>query len=155
MLFDTHAHYDDEAFDADRDAVLSAMPERNVGLIVNPGCTVESSAAAVALAERYPHVYAAVGIHPENCGDFVPEHMDAIRALAARGIPDMIRAEAGCLQYDYYLSIERADEILLLERWTSPQAQAAHLGQPHMAALREIKEQYVEKTALRKPGEVD
>lgn len=78
-----------------------------------------------------------------------------LRALAARGIPDMIRAEAGCLQYDYYLSIERADEILLLERWTSPRAQTAHLGQPHMAALREIKEQYVEKTALRKPGEVD
>ena len=78
-----------------------------------------------------------------------------LRALAARGIPDMIRAEAGCLQYDYYLSIERADEILLLERWTSPQAQAAHLGQPHMATLREIKERYVESTSLRKLGEVD
>ena len=82
MLFDTHAHYDDEAFDADREAVLSALPEQNVGLIVNPGCTVESSRTAVALAETYPHVYAAVGIHPENCGDFVPAHMDEIRALA-------------------------------------------------------------------------
>lgn len=82
MLFDTHAHYDDEAFDADREEVLAAMPGRGVGLIVNPGCTVESSRTAVALAERYPHVWAAVGIHPENCGDFVPEQMDAIRALA-------------------------------------------------------------------------
>ena len=82
MLFDTHAHYDDEAFDADRHAVLSTLPERNVGLIVNPGCTVASSRAAVSLAAQYPHVYAAVGIHPENCGDFVPEHMDAIRRLA-------------------------------------------------------------------------
>ena len=83
MLFDTHAHYDDEAFDADRDAVLAALPGRGVGLVVNPGCTVESSRMAVALAEKYPHVYAAVGIHPENCGDFAPEQMEELRALAA------------------------------------------------------------------------
>ena len=82
MLFDTHAHYDDEAFDADRDELLSAMPGHSVGLIVNPGCTVASSRAAVTLAERFPHVYAAVGIHPENCGDFIPAHMDEIRELA-------------------------------------------------------------------------
>ncbi len=82
MLFDTHAHYDDEAFDADRRELLASMPSENVGLIVNPGCTVESSRTAVALAAAFPHVYAAVGIHPENCGDFVPEQMDEIRALA-------------------------------------------------------------------------
>ncbi len=77
-----------------------------------------------------------------------------LRSLAARGIPDRIRAEAGCLQYDYYLSIQRSDEILLLERWTDDKAQAAHLRQPHMAELREIKEQYVETTTLQKLGEV-
>jgi len=78
-----------------------------------------------------------------------------LRALAARGLPEMIRSETGCLQYDYYLSIGSADEILLLERWTSAEAQAAHVAQPHMAALRELKEQYVESTTLRKLGEVD
>ena len=78
-----------------------------------------------------------------------------LRALAARGIPEAIRSEEGCLQYDYYLSIERADEILLLERWASPEAQKVHLSQPHMATLREIKERYVETTTLRKLGEVD
>ena len=83
MLFDTHAHYDDEAFDGDRRELLAAMPSRNVGLIVNPGCTVESSRMAVALAEEFPHVYAAVGIHPENCGDFTPAQMEEIRALAS------------------------------------------------------------------------
>ena len=82
MLFDTHAHYDDEAFDADRRELLSSMPQKGVGLIVNPGCTVESSRTAVALAAEFPLVYAAVGIHPENCGDFAPEQMDAIRELA-------------------------------------------------------------------------
>ena len=78
MLFDTHAHYDDEAFDLDRDAVITDFG----GLIVNPGCTVESSALAVEMASRHDKMYAAVGIHPENCGDFVPAHIDALRELA-------------------------------------------------------------------------
>ena len=82
MLFDTHAHYDDDWFDEDRDALLASMPEKGVGLIVNPGITVETSRRAIAMAEKYPHVYAAVGIHPENCHDFVPQHIDALRELS-------------------------------------------------------------------------
>ena len=98
MLFDTHAHYDDQAFDADRRELLSAMPDHNVGLIVNPGCTVESSRTAVELAAAFPHVYAAVGIHPENCGDFVPAQMEEIRALAQR--PKVVAV--GEIGLDYY-----------------------------------------------------
>ena len=78
-----------------------------------------------------------------------------LRALAARGLPETIRAEEGCLQYDYYLSIDNADDILLLERWSSAEAQQMHLKQPHMAQVRELKEQYVDSTALRKLAEVD
>ena len=84
MIFDTHAHYDDRAFDQDRDALLSALPQRDVGLVVNPGCTVESSRAAAALAEKYSHVYAAVGIHPEDCGGCTDADFDAIRALCGQ-----------------------------------------------------------------------
>ena len=98
MLFDTHAHYDDQAFDADRRELLSAMPDHNVGLIVNPGCTVESSRTAMELAAAFPHVYAAVGIHPENCGDFVPAQMEEIRALAQR--PKVVAV--GEIGLDYY-----------------------------------------------------
>lgn len=93
-LFDTHAHYDDEAFDADRSAVISSFG----GLIVDPGCTLESSRAAVALAAEHPHVYAAVGIHPENCGDFVPQHIDELRRLAKE--PKVVAI--GELGLDYY-----------------------------------------------------
>ena len=81
MLFDTHAHYDDEAFDADRDTLLSAMPQRGVGCIVNPGCTLDSSRKAMATAAQYDHVYAAVGIHPEECGDFTSAQIDELRQL--------------------------------------------------------------------------
>ena len=82
MLFDTHAHYDDERFDGDREALLAGMPEKNVGLIVNPGCDISSSRTAVALAESFDFVYAAVGIHPENCGDFEPGMIDRLRQMA-------------------------------------------------------------------------
>ena len=93
-LFDTHAHYDDEAFGADRDAVLAAFD----GLVIDPGCTLDSSRAAIALAARHPHVYAAVGIHPENCGDFIPEHIDVLRQLAQQ--PKVVAI--GEIGLDYY-----------------------------------------------------
>ena len=82
MLFDTHAHYDDEAFDPDRRKVLAGLPQKGVGLVVDPGCTLTSSEKAVALAAEFPHVYAAVGLHPENCHDFQPEQIEHLRQLA-------------------------------------------------------------------------
>jgi len=82
LIFDTHAHYDDEQFDADRAELLASMPQNGVGLIVNPGCDLETSRKAVAIAEQYPHVYAAVGYHPENCAPFVPSDIDVLREMA-------------------------------------------------------------------------
>ena len=98
MLFDTHAHYDDEHFDGDREALLAGMPEKNVGLIVNPGCDISSSRTAVALAESFDFVYAAVGIHPENCADFVPEQIDTLRQMAKA--PKVVAI--GEIGLDYY-----------------------------------------------------
>ena len=98
MLFDTHAHYDDESFDADRDAVLTALPEQGVGLILNPGCDVESSRKAVQYAAAYPHVYAAVGIHPENCGGYTAGDLAALKKLAQQ--PGV--AAIGEIGLDYY-----------------------------------------------------
>ena len=69
-LFDTHAHYDSGAFNSDRLEVLSSMPEKGVALILNPGCDLESSRTAVSLAEQFPYLYAAVGVHPSDCGNW-------------------------------------------------------------------------------------
>ena len=80
-IFDTHAHYDSGSFNADRDAVLSALPAAGVTLVVNPGCELPSSREAVALAERYPHVYAAVGVHPSDCAGFGDAELAALREL--------------------------------------------------------------------------
>lgn len=98
MIFDTHAHYDDEAFDADRDGLLAAMPESGVGLIVDPGCDMESSRRAVELAEKFPHVYAAVGWHPENCAAYTDASLEALRAWATH--PKVVAI--GEIGLDYY-----------------------------------------------------
>ena len=68
MFFDTHAHYDDNAFNADRETLLASLPGEGIELIIDPGCDVNSSRRAISLAERFPHVYAAVGIHAEEMG---------------------------------------------------------------------------------------
>jgi TatD DNase family protein len=98
LLFDTHAHYDDEQFDADRDALLASMPQSGVGLIVDPGCDLPSSRRAIALAERFPHVYAAVGYHPENCAPYTDADLDVLRELAKH--PKVVAI--GEIGLDYY-----------------------------------------------------
>ena len=80
-IFDTHAHYDSGSFRADRDEILAALPAAGVALVVNPGCDLPSSREAVALAERYPHVYAAVGVHPSDCGGYGDAEFAALEAL--------------------------------------------------------------------------
>ena len=65
MIFDTHAHMDDRAFDQDRDALLSRLPEEGIALLMNPGCSLASSQAAVRLSNQYSYIYAAVGSHPD------------------------------------------------------------------------------------------
>ena len=97
-IFDTHAHYDDSRFDGDRDAVLAALPEAGVELVLDPGCDLPSSRAAAALAERYSHVYAAAGIHPENCAGFQDTDLAALRQLLAQ--PKV--AAIGEIGLDYY-----------------------------------------------------
>lgn len=83
-IFDTHAHYDADQFASDREAVLAALPGAGVGLVVDPGCDVASSRQAAALAERFDHVYAAVGIHPEDCAGCTDADFGVIRELCRR-----------------------------------------------------------------------
>ena len=84
MLFDTHAHYDAEQFDHDRQAVLTGLPARGVSLVVDPGCDLDSSRRAVELAEEYSFVYAAVGYHPENCAPYQSGDLDILREMSRR-----------------------------------------------------------------------
>lgn len=80
-IIDTHAHYDDEAFDSDRFAVLDALFQNHVDRIVNIGCTLESSEKSLALAARYGGMYAAVGIHPEETGSLPNDYLNRLREM--------------------------------------------------------------------------
>lgn len=106
MIFDTHAHYDSGAFNADRLAVLDSMPENGVGLIVDPGCDLESSLAAIELAEKYEYVYAAVGWHPEDIDKLTDEAFCELKKLAQHRKCVAI----GEIGLDYYWDAEHKTE---------------------------------------------
>ena len=83
MIFDSHAHYDDEAFDKDRDRLLSTLEEQGVGCIVNVGASFQGAKDSVELSMRYPHVYAAVGVHPDHVGELHEAKMQQLREMCA------------------------------------------------------------------------
>lgn len=71
-----------------------------------------------------------------------------VEKAKAEGIVDEIRKENGCIRYDYYYSEKDPNEILLIEEWESKEHQQIHIDQPHMARLREFKNDYIESTKL-------
>lgn len=97
-IFDTHAHYSDSAFDEDREALLASMPEQGVSRILLASSSAEDSAANLALAEQFPHVYAAAGVHPECVDALEDGWLSRIRELVAH---EKVRA-IGEIGLDYH-----------------------------------------------------
>jgi TatD DNase family protein len=97
-LADSHCHLDLNSFEHDRDAVIAAAQEAGLVAIVNPGTSVETSRAAVTLAETYPMVYAAVGVHPHDASAFTRSTRSELRQLASH--PKVIAI--GEIGLDYY-----------------------------------------------------
>ena len=81
MIFETHAHYDDEKFDEDRDALLSSMKENGIGRIINVSANLESLENTRKLMEQYPFIYGAFGLHPDEVGDLNEDVMERMRGL--------------------------------------------------------------------------
>ena len=101
MLFDTHAHMDDRAFDADRSALLeTALPQAGVQLLMNPGCSLESSRAASRLSQSYDYIYSAVGSHPDAADEVNDAVLDAYRAMCRENPKIKAVGEIG-LDYHY------------------------------------------------------
>ena len=99
MLFDTHAHLDDRVFDEDREQLLAALPGQGLALVMNPGCSLESSRNASALAQRYDYIYAAVGSHPDAADEVNEAVLAEYRELCKQN--PKIRA-IGEIGLDYY-----------------------------------------------------
>lgn len=100
MLFDTHAHMDDRAFDEDRQTLLASLPGQGIGLLMNPGCSLASSRRADALSRAYDYIYAAVGSHPDAADEVDPAALEEYRKLCRENPKIRAIGEIG-LDYHY------------------------------------------------------
>ena len=100
MLFDTHAHLDDRAFDADRAELLAALPQQGLALVMNPGCSLASSRNVDKLTREYDYIYGAVGSHPDVCDEVTEEVLEQYRQLCRENPKIKAIGEIG-LDYHY------------------------------------------------------
>lgn len=97
-IFETHAHYDDDAFDEDREALLAALPENGITRVVNIGSTLAATAGSIRLAEKYPYIYAAAGVHPSEAEELNEETFAWLKAQLSH--PKVVAV--GEIGLDYY-----------------------------------------------------
>ena len=100
MLFDTHAHLDDRAFDIDRNELLADLPNQGIGLVMNPGCSLESSRNVDRLTRQYDYIYGAVGSHPDVADEVNEAVLEEYRALVKNNPKIKAIGEIG-LDYHY------------------------------------------------------
>ena len=105
MIFDTHAHYDDRQFEEDREELLGSMRENGVELIVDAGSDIASWDKIEQLTDRYPFIYGAIGVHPDEVGELDEEKMKRMEQLLAR--EKMVAV--GEIGLDYYWDKENRD----------------------------------------------
>ena len=135
MLFDTHAHMDDRAFDTDRAALLESLPNQNIALLMNPGCSLDSSRNAVQLANTYDYIYAAVGSHPDAADEVNEEVLEEYRKLCKRNNKVKAIGEIG-LDYHY----EDIPRDLQKKAFRAQMALAAELDLPAIVHERDAHE---------------
>lgn len=126
MIIDTHAHYDDEQFDPDRDELLKSMEAGGIGLIVDAGSTVASWEKIVKLTEEYPFMYGAIGVHPDEVSSLDEEQFARMSDLLGR---DKIIA-VGEIGLDYYWDKEKHD---IQKKWFIRQLELA--GEKNMPVI--------------------
>ena len=148
MIFDTHAHYDDEAFENDRETLLSGMRDADVEYIVNVGASMASSERSVELAEKYPFVYAAVGVHPDEVGELNEENFARLKAWTSH---EKVKA-VGEIGLDYYWDKEKHD---LQKQWFLRQMElAAECKLPVIIHSREAAKDTLDLVTAAKPLEL-
>ncbi len=99
MIIDTHAHYDDEAFDDDRERVLESLEPGGIYRVVNIGASLESSQVSLALAKSHEYIYAAVGIHPEHAQEMAEAKLECLRRMSTE--PEVVAWGEIGLDYHY------------------------------------------------------
>lgn len=119
MFFESHAHYDDEAFNADRDELLNSLFQNDIKYIVNASSNISSSEASIELSNKYNHLYAAVGVHPTEVDKMIEEDIDKLKTMCKENSKVVAIGEIG-LDYHY---TRQNDEIQ--KYWFEKQIQIA------------------------------
>lgn len=125
MLFDSHAHLNDERFDEDRDQLIAYLRENDVDLVVNPGADMETSKTAIDLAKKHDFIYAAVGVHPHDVEHMTEDDIETLKKWAKENDKVVAIGEIGL---DYYYDLSPRD---LQKKWFIRQIRLANeLGLP-------------------------
>ena len=132
MLFDTHAHLDDRAFDEDRLELIASLPSQGVGLVMNPGCSLASSRNASNLSKQFDFLYAAVGSHPDAADEVNEAVLEEYRRLCLENPKIKAIGEIG-LDYHY----EDIPREIQLKAFRAQMALAAELNLPVIVHERE------------------
>ncbi len=135
MIFDTHAHLDDHAFDADRAELLTRLPQEGIALVLNPGCSLESSRNAIALTREQDWIYAAVGSHPDAADEVEDAVLAQYRQMAQENPKVRAIGEIG-LDYHY----EDIPREIQQRAFRAQMALARELGLPVIVHEREAHE---------------
>jgi TatD DNase family protein len=153
MIYESHAHYDDEAFDGDREELLASLFQGNVGVIVNVGADIASSRASISLAERYDRIFASVGVHPDEVSCLEEQGISPLREMMTH--PKVVAI--GEIGLDYYRDKTPEDKALQ-KKWFLQQLELAveakkpaiihsrDAAEDTMTILREFMQQHPEIT---------
>lgn len=126
MIFETHGHYDDEQFDEDRERLIAEFLEKDIDKVMNVGADMQSSRNSVELAGKYPHFYAAVGVHPSEVGDLTEDDMQALKQMTLENPKVKAIGEIGL---DYHFDNDPPRDVQ--KKWFIRQLELAQeLGMP-------------------------
>ena len=148
MIFESHAHYDDEAFDGDREELLHSLSAQGVGTVINVAASVDGIESTVRLAEEYPFVYAAVGVHPDEVGEMDQGTLERMHRLARE---DKVVA-IGEIGLDYYWDKEKHE---LQKEWFRRQLDVARQEKlPFIIHSREAAADTLQVAREERAGEI-
>ena len=131
-IFESHAHYEDEAFDEDREALIASLPENGIETVVNVGSTVETCHKTVDLISQYEHVYGALGVHPSEIRTATGADLEWIKAEALNNPKILAIGEIGL---DYYWDKDNREQQI--EYFVKQMEIAKEIGKPIIVHSRE------------------
>lgn len=147
-IFDTHAHYDDKAFDEDREALLESLPERGIARVVNIGASLSSCERTIELTRRYDYIYAALGVHPSETAQLDEAAFERLRGMC--GLEKCVAV--GEIGLDYYWDEPQRE---IQKEWFARQLDLAReCGLPVVIHSRDAAKDTVDIMQAKRAGEI-